>query len=64
MNDPRRKNPAVGVGVLIVAIVLLVIGTLLFNAIRGKREYEEANPEQPASVAASAVVSPASGAAQ
>jgi hypothetical protein len=63
MNEPRRKNPAFGVGVLIVVVVLLVIGTLLFNAIRGKREYEEANPP-PASEAASAAVSPASGAAQ
>jgi hypothetical protein len=64
MNDPRRKNPAFGVGVLIVVVVLLVVGTLLFNAIRGKREYEEANPPQVSSEAASAAVSPASGTAQ
>ena len=64
MNDPRRKNPAFGVGVLIVVIVLLVIGTLLFNAIRGKREYGEANQPQAASGAASAAARAASGAAQ
>ena len=64
MNDPRRKNPAFGVGVLIVVIVLLVIGTLLFNAIRGKREYEEAAQPQPSSDAASTAVLPASGAAR
>jgi hypothetical protein len=64
MNDPRRKNPAFGVGVFIVVVVLLVIGTLLFNAIRGKREYEEATQPQPASEAASAAVSSARGAAQ
>jgi hypothetical protein len=64
MNDPRKKNPVFGVGVFIVVVVLLVIGTLLFNALRGKREYEEANPPLPASEAASAAVSPASDAAQ
>jgi hypothetical protein len=44
MNDPRKKNPTFGVAVFIVVVVLFVIGTLLFNAIRGKREYDEANP--------------------
>ncbi|WP_322102007.1 hypothetical protein [Paraburkholderia sp. J41] len=37
----RRKNPVFGVGVLIVVVVLVVIGTVLFNALRSKREYDE-----------------------
>lgn len=41
MNEPRKKNPVVGVGVLIVVVVSLVIGTVLFNALRSKREYDE-----------------------
>ncbi|WP_233863594.1 hypothetical protein [Paraburkholderia adhaesiva] len=64
MNNPRKKNPVFGIGVFIVVVVLLVIGTVLFNAIREKREYEEATQPQPAREAASAAVSPASGAAQ
>ena len=35
-------------------VVLLVIGTLFFNAIRDKREYERENPPAQASAAASA----------
>lgn len=53
MNDPRKKNPTLGVAIFIVVAVLLVIGTLLFNAIRGKREYDETN-EAPSTAAASA----------
>ncbi|RQH07542.1 hypothetical protein [Paraburkholderia dinghuensis] len=64
MNDPHKKNPVFGVGVFIVVVVLLVIGTVLFNAVRDKREYEEATQPQPASEAASEAVSHASGAAQ
>ena len=64
MNEPRKKNPTVGVGVLIVVVVLFVIGTVLFNAIRGKREYDEANPSPPASTAASANASQAAGTGQ
>jgi hypothetical protein len=41
MNEPRKKNPTFGVAVLIVVVVLFVIGTVLFNALRGKREYDE-----------------------
>ncbi|MBV8260038.1 MAG: hypothetical protein JO239_03590 [Paraburkholderia sp.] len=41
MNEPRRKNPTFGVAVLIVAVVSLVIGTVLFNALKSKREYDE-----------------------
>jgi hypothetical protein len=69
MNDPRKKNPTFGIGVFIVVVVLLVIGTLLFNAIRGKREYDEANPPpaaqtQSGGAAASTNASQPAGAAQ
>jgi len=62
MNDPRRKNPTFGLGLFIVVVVLIVIGTVLFNAIRGKRDYDASHARQPAE-AASATVAPASAAA-
>jgi hypothetical protein len=40
MNEPRKKNPTFGVAVFIVVAVLLVIATLLYNAISGKREFD------------------------
>lgn len=64
MNEPRKKSPAFGVGVFIVVVVLLVIGTVLFNAIRGKREYDEANQAQSGSASASAGASQPGRAAQ
>jgi predicted lipid-binding transport protein (Tim44 family) len=62
MNEPRKKNSTLGIGVFFVVVVLLVIGTVLFNAIRSNRAYEEANPLPAASAAASdpAVAAPAS----
>jgi hypothetical protein len=68
MTDDRRKkaltrkNPTFAISILIVVVVLLVIGTLFFNAIRDKREYERENPSADASAAASAA--PAAGASQ
>ncbi|WP_321815752.1 MULTISPECIES: hypothetical protein [unclassified Paraburkholderia] len=62
MDDKRKKNPTVGVGVFIVVVVLIVIGTVLFNAMRSKREYDETVGAQVASSATSAPQ--ASGAAQ
>jgi len=59
-NAPTRKNPTFAISILIVVVVLLVIGTLFFNAMRDKREYERENP--PASVTAPAA--PAAGASQ
>ncbi|TAM04615.1 MAG: hypothetical protein EPN70_11115 [Paraburkholderia sp.] len=53
MNDPRKPSSAFGVVVFIVVVVLLVIGTVLFNAIRGKREHDEAFPPQTSSEAVS-----------
>lgn len=60
MNDQRKKNPTLGVAVFIVVAVLLVIGTLLFNAIRGKREYDETNEAPSAASAATELTAPAS----
>ena len=51
---PTRKNPTFAISILIVVVVLLVIGTLFFNAIRDKREYERENAPAQASAAASA----------
>jgi len=56
---PTRKSPTFAISILIVVVVLLVIGTLFFNAIRDKREYERENPPE----AASATVPPAAPAA-
>jgi hypothetical protein len=59
---PTRKNPTFAISILILVVVLLVIGTLFFNAIRDKREYERENPPAPANVTAPAA--PAAGASQ
>ncbi len=69
MTDDRRskptsrRNPTFGISILIVVVVLLVIGTLFFNAIRDKREYENANA-QPASGGAATAASAVLGASQ
>ena len=63
MNDTRKKNPTFGVGVMIVVVVLIVIGIVLFNALRSKREYDETVGAQATSTAASAVAAPAASAA-
>ncbi|WP_082716445.1 MULTISPECIES: hypothetical protein [Burkholderia] len=55
MNDPRsKKNPVFGVAILIVVAVVLVIGTILYNAISQKHEYDEAHPQGVSASAASA----------
>ncbi|WP_322057634.1 hypothetical protein [Paraburkholderia sp. J63] len=64
MNEPRKKNPTLGVAVMMVVVVLIVIGTVLFNAMRSKREYDETVGAQATSAAASATASAASAAAQ
>ncbi|MEN2470204.1 hypothetical protein [Burkholderia sp. GS2Y] len=51
MNDQRKKNPVRNVSILIVVAVLLVIGTILYNAISQKRVYDEAHPAEAASAA-------------
>lgn len=44
-DDNRKKNPTRAVSVFIVVVVLLVIGTVLFNAIREKREFDQENAQ-------------------
>ena len=61
MNEPRRKNATFGIGVFIVVVVLIVIGTVLFNAIRGKREYDE---QMHSAAASAAAASPAAASAR
>ena len=64
MNEPRKKNPTFGVAVLIVVVVLFVIGTVLFNALKSKREYEETVGAGGANASASTAASQASGSTQ
>ena len=64
MNEPRKKNPTVGVAVLIVVVVLFVIGTVLFNALKSKREYGETMGADAAHASASMAASQASGSTQ
>ncbi|WP_250471982.1 hypothetical protein [Caballeronia sp. GAFFF1] len=60
---PRKKNPTLGITVFIVVVVLLVIFTLLFNAIRDKREFDEHNAP-PAAASDARPALPATGASQ
>ncbi|SAK42342.1 hypothetical protein AWB76_00390 [Caballeronia temeraria] len=68
-RDPRRppgmpkKNPTRAVSVFIVVVVLIVIGTILFNAIREKREFDEQNA-QPSAASDVRPAMPAVGASQ
>lgn len=59
MNEPRKKNPTFGVAVFIVIAVLLVIATLLYNAISGKREFDRENAATTPSVASAAAAAAA-----
>jgi hypothetical protein len=65
MNEPRKPNPTFRIAIFIVVVVLLVLATLLYNAITEKREYERDNPE-PASttVPADSGAASAAGASQ
>jgi NADH:ubiquinone oxidoreductase subunit 3 (subunit A) len=65
MNPPRKKNPTFGIAIFIVVAVLLVIATLLYNAISGKREFDRENAAPPSvASAAGAAVGAASGSGQ
>ena len=60
MTDPRqpkKTNPTTRVAVLIVVVVLIVIGTFVFNAMKGKREYDEQNAAASSQSAADTVPS-------
>ncbi|APA85154.1 hypothetical protein BJG93_06955 [Paraburkholderia sprentiae WSM5005] len=67
-KPPRTKNPTFGIAVFIVVAILFVIATLIYNAIRGKHEFESQNAQVPsvtsAAAAAANAMKPASGAAQ
>ena len=62
-NSSPKKNPTFAISVFIVVVVLLVVGTLFFNAIREKREYDRENGE-PAAVSGASPAVPALGASQ
>jgi hypothetical protein len=64
MNEPRKKNPTFGIAVFIVIAVLVVIATLLYNAISGKREFDRENTVTPTVASAAAAATGASGASQ
>ncbi|AJK45591.1 hypothetical protein [Burkholderia plantarii] len=63
MSEQRRKDPVRGVSVMIVVIVLLVIGTVLYNAISEKRAYDaqQGGGASAAAPATSSAAGPASG---
>jgi hypothetical protein len=63
MNEPRKKNPTFGVAVFIVIAVLLVIATLLYNAITEKREFDREDAAPPSVASAAAATVGASGSA-
>ncbi|MEC5405623.1 hypothetical protein VOM14_08575 [Paraburkholderia sp. MPAMCS5] len=45
-KPPRQKNPTLGIAVFIVVAVLLVIATLFYNAIKEKRDFDNATGAQ------------------
>ena len=56
MNAPRNNtNPTTRVAALIVIVVVLTIATVLYNAIKGKREYDEENAASSQSASAASV---------
>ncbi|AET88690.1 MULTISPECIES: hypothetical protein [Caballeronia] len=62
-HDKPKKNPTRAVSVFIVVVVLIVIGTVLFNAIREKREFDRDNA-QPSAASDVRPAVPAIGASQ
>jgi hypothetical protein len=59
----KKKNPTFAIGAFIVIVVLLVIGTLAFNAIREKRDFDEQNA-QPSAASEVRSAAPATAASQ
>lgn len=64
MNEPRRKNPTFGVAVFIVVVVLIVIGTLAYNSIKDKREFDQQNASVPQAASLTTTTTGATGASQ
>jgi hypothetical protein len=60
---PQKRNPTRAISVFIVLVVLAVIGTLFFNAIREKHEFERQNA-QPAPASGVSPAVPAIGSSQ
>jgi cell division protein FtsX len=67
-KPPRKKNPTLGVAIFIVVAILLVIATILYNAIKEKHDFDAQNADTPSissgAAAAASVMKPASGTAQ
>lgn len=67
-KPPRKKNPTLGVAIFIVIAILLVIATILYNAIKEKHDFDSQNAATPSissdAAAAATIMKPASGAAQ
>ena len=63
-NPPRKKNPTFGIAVFIVVAVLLVIATLLYNAITEKRDFDRLSAPAPSIASGAAAAKAASGASQ
>lgn len=67
MNDPRRPNPTTRVATIIVIAVLIALATLVYNALKGKREYDEqraTSAASAASIGAASSAAPEAGASQ
>jgi heme/copper-type cytochrome/quinol oxidase subunit 2 len=66
MNEPHRKNPTFRIAVFIVVVVLIVIGTLAYNAIKEKREFDQQNAPMPQAASLTTTTGPtgATGASQ
>ncbi|AFT85449.1 hypothetical protein [Paraburkholderia phenoliruptrix] len=62
-KPPRKKNPTFGIAVFIVVAVLLVIATLLYNAIKEKREFDSENAQTTSLSSGAAAVTATSAAA-
>ncbi|PMS37844.1 hypothetical protein B0G57_101508 [Trinickia symbiotica] len=68
MNDPRNKpNPTTRVAAIIVVAVLIALATLVYNALKGKREYDAEKASAPASevsIGGASSAAPQTGASQ
>jgi hypothetical protein len=61
MTDPRKKNPTFGIAVFIVIVVLAVIATLFYNAIKEKRDFEQQATPLPAAASVPTTTGPTGG---
>jgi heme/copper-type cytochrome/quinol oxidase subunit 2 len=61
MTEPRKKNPTFGIAVFIVIVVLAVIATLFYNAIKEKRDFEQQSTPLPAAASTTTTTGPTGG---